>query len=311
VALYLRGRHILDLIGLSVTLFSCVFVGKIVLEYWQTWPSVNGIAFAGPLIALSLIYLCAIASVAAAWHQLLLWAGCRQISFFRAVLIYGMTQIAKYVPSNVVHYIGRYSQARKYGATIKEVAFSSVAEIGLIALSGVALAIAGNVDVLNQAIHIPTPVLWAGLGLSVLPVLFWRSTGAIVYRFKFFHGFDWSERGRLNVLATICCYFVFFLVSGVILFIILQWLASPALPPSLLNVVSVSALAWTLGFAVPGSPGGIGVREAVLVIALGDSVGTAQMGLIAVTYRGVTVLGDLWFFLICMLGSRMADRRTA
>ena len=59
-----RGRHILDLIGLSVTLFSCVFVGKIVLEYWQTWPSVNGIAFAGPLIALSLIYLCAIASVA-------------------------------------------------------------------------------------------------------------------------------------------------------------------------------------------------------------------------------------------------------
>jgi hypothetical protein len=45
--------------------------------------------------------------------------------------------------------------------------------------------------------------------------------------------------------------------------------------------------------AVPGSPGGI---------ALGDSVGTAQMRLIAVTYRGVTVLGDLWFFLICMLG---------
>jgi len=304
-------RRILDIVGILVTLASCAFVGKILIQYWQMPTAIDGYALAAPVIGLSVVYLGALVSVSAAWHQLLKWSGCRHISLLRSILIIGLTEIQKYIPTNVVHLVGRYLQATKNGATGREVGLSSVAEVGLIAFTGMAFAIFGNVDYLANATHVAAPVWWIALVVCFVPLVFWRTTGRLVSHFELFRTLDWSERGRLSVLISLACYAIFFLISGGIIFVLLLTLGPPSVTLNFLSVVSVAALAWVLGFAVPGSPGGLGVREAVLVFVLSSSVGAVPMGLIAIAYRGVTLLGDLWFFLICTFAARLIQRRAA
>ena len=52
------------------------------------------------------------------------------------------------------------------------------------------------------------------------------------------------------------------------------------------------ALAWIVGYVVPGAPGGLGLREAVLVLGMSPVVGEAEAMAIALAYRLVTVVAD-------------------
>jgi uncharacterized membrane protein YbhN (UPF0104 family) len=305
-----RRRRILDIVGILVTLASCAFVGKILIQYGQMPTAIDGRALAAPVIGLSVVYLGALVSLSVAWHQLLKWSGCRQISLVRSILIIGLTEIQKYIPTNVVHLVSRYLQAKKYGATGREVGLSSIAEVGLIAFTGMAFAVFGNVDYLANATHVVAPVWWVALVVCVVPLVFWRTTGRLVSHLEFFRTLDWSERGRLSVLISLACYAIFFLISGGIIFVLLLTLG-PSVTLNFLSVVSIAALAWVLGFVVPGSPGGLGVREAVLVFVLSLSAGAVPMSLIAIAYRGVTLLGELWFFLICTFAAHLIQRRAA
>ena len=59
-----------------------------------------------------------------------------------------------------------------------------------------------------------------------------------------------------------------------------------------LPLVPWIAAAWLLGFLIPGAPGGLGIREFVLVLGLTPLVGEAQAALDALMFRLVTVSGD-------------------
>ena len=62
----------------------------------------------------------------------------------------------------------------------------------------------------------------------------------------------------------------------------------------------IGALAWLVGFAMPGSSAGIGVREAVLIAALEGTLGAPASALIALALRLVTIGGDVVFFALGM-----------
>jgi hypothetical protein len=66
----------------------------------------------------------------------------------------------------------------------------------------------------------------------------------------------------------------------------IQWIAIPAY-----------AIAWLVGFAVPGASGGLGVREAVFLLLLEQGPASAMGLQVAVSTRVITTLGDLLFFL--------------
>ena len=60
------------------------------------------------------------------------------------------------------------------------------------------------------------------------------------------------------------------------------------------------AIAWAVGFVTPGAPAGIGVREALLLIVLGPTLGAADASLLILALRIATTLGDLLCFAIGM-----------
>jgi hypothetical protein len=57
--------------------------------------------------------------------------------------------------------------------------------------------------------------------------------------------------------------------------------------------------AWFIGYITPGAPGGVGVREAALVVLLGPSLGEATALSVAAGLRLLTMLGDLLLFVMC------------
>ncbi|MFL0770012.1 MAG: lysylphosphatidylglycerol synthase domain-containing protein [Prochlorococcus sp.] len=56
--------------------------------------------------------------------------------------------------------------------------------------------------------------------------------------------------------------------------------------------VSGFALAWTIGLVVPAAPGGLGVFEAVLLLALGAEVSEGPLLAVALSYRVIVTLAD-------------------
>ena len=54
------------------------------------------------------------------------------------------------------------------------------------------------------------------------------------------------------------------------------------------------SLAWAAGLIVPAAPGGLGVFEAVLLLRLGSSVPEAGLLAVALSYRLVVTLADVF-----------------
>ena len=60
----------------------------------------------------------------------------------------------------------------------------------------------------------------------------------------------------------------------------------------------IFSIAWLTGFVVPGAPGGIGVRETVIIFFIAPIIGEAQGVTVAIALRFVTLLGDIFYFMV-------------
>ena len=65
----------------------------------------------------------------------------------------------------------------------------------------------------------------------------------------------------------------------------------------ILLLTGAYAAAWVLGFIMPGAPGGLGVREAVLLAAFDPIYGSGVAVGLTLSPRLVTTLGDAALFL--------------
>jgi len=69
-------------------------------------------------------------------------------------------------------------------------------------------------------------------------------------------------------------------------------------------LTGIFAIAWVAGFIMPGAPGGLGVREAILVAILSSFYDSQIVVGIAVSLRVVTILGDGVAFIVGFVAGR-------
>ena len=91
--------------------------------------------------------------------------------------------------------------------------------------------------------------------------------------------------------------FIFFLIAGLLLVIIVNLFLDININ-LIAKLVVIFSISWLSGFIIPGAPGGIGVREAVIIFFITPIIGEAQSVAIAIALRFVTLLGDVWFLMI-------------
>ncbi len=223
-----------------------------------------------------------------------------------AIWILMLSQFGKYLPGNFAHYMGRVGLARMRGCAV---ASASIAIFIEMATSLLVAAIFGASVILtaparladNLAPWIPAREIAAPAVLALGLVLVVAGFSA---RRHWISRRAWAFPGLRAICASVLIAVANFLVLGLVLWLVLRTLAPDAAQP-LLFMAGVYACAWIIGTVTPGAPGGLGVREAILVLLLAPYCGEGVAVAAALFLRIATTLADLLSFLIGLVWRRM------
>lgn len=280
-------------LGAALTLLSIIFLAR---RAWllqgslaTVWPKGAGAGlFSGAV-------LCAGGGVAlvAAWRLLLARHGGGALPFGQAFRVYAGTQIAKYIPGNIFQYAGRHVAGWQAGIPHHALALSAIGEALGLACVAMALVLGG----LAATGQIPSAAGFAAAIACLASYPFVQRALRLVGR-----RWDKPEESltrphhwlREDCGALLAHTAFFGATAAAFLLSALPWKGLLAPAPG--TLVAACALAWLAGFATPGAPAGLGVRELVLVVALEESLGREGALGAAALFRGATTLGDLLLY---------------
>lgn len=226
-----------------------------------------------------------------------------------AIAVWARSQIAKYLPGNVFHYVWRQALGRRLGLRHETLVASHLLEMGSL-LAAAALVGAGGAALARSsaaaAVSLPLAAAAALVALLAWPLLdaALRRLPATAARMSALPRLAAGETLRLVAPAGLM-HGLFLAATGLVLVVLAGLVGaggaaagdagsgSLAVPALRLDGLWLYALAWVAGTLTPGAPGGLGVREAVLTLGLAGALGDARAALVAIALRVVTLLGDL------------------
>ena len=284
-----RMKPVVRIVGVIVSLGAFAFVGGAIyrsLDSLQQQLASPLFLFvvAGSVFAYAMILqLCGLA-----WHRLLTAIDDPSFGIGRALAIYGKTQIYKYLPSNVLHMVGRYRLARSAGASNKALAFAQIAELLTILLAAASIAALFARAVLVHALDergIDDPTLVNVLVVGGIAVLAVGATTIVRQRMT-----GTGRKAFVAAAVAFAIYILFFIGSGLLLAALCKSLSTAS---GVSELIGIGAAAWLVGFVIPGAPGGLGVRETILIAGLSAAgLPAVEATAVALGYRFVTTVGD-------------------
>jgi glycosyltransferase 2 family protein len=235
------------------------------------------------LLALVLFYgFISILLLPAAWRNLLNHFGVSTSKLW-CIRIFGLSQLAKYVPGSIFHLAGRQVMGVSAGLPGWPLAKSTLWDLLLTAMTGAFFGI------LIIPFYIPKFSIWYATGLFVLAIAVFMWMAA-----------HWFSRW---VAYAIGLYAIFLAFSGFIFVVILSLVTSTdsGVHLPIMGVCGAFVVAWLAGLLTPGAPAGAGIREIVLFTLLHSVVIQGDLLLAIILGRVVTVGGDFVFYCFSIL----------
>jgi glycosyltransferase 2 family protein len=207
-----------------------------------------------------------------------------------AIRTFLQTNLAKYLPSNLLHLYGRTLAAKTIGVPTGAASLSVILDSLLVIASGWIL---GLLSIPKQG------ALAAGLGLlTILVVIHPKSLrffmGKMKLSFKKRAGFEPLPEIKKYPLDLLLGEIFYVFLRGVAF--VLTVLAITAVPwAQIPRLISVYAIAWLTGYLTPGAPGGLGVYEITLIGLLDHTTNLQQaelLGAVAIS-RLVGTLAEM------------------
>ncbi len=221
------------------------------------------------------------------------------IGFLVALRHSAMLLVGKYLPGKIWGVVARERDLASTGCTSQQVYTATYIEQLLTLHSGAVLG-------LWALFLIDRPGWWQAslLALSVVSLIIIPQSHRLLMRWLGDGlGSRWQGTARLldNLSLSVVSYVKLFagyllqwLALGSIL-VTLQLVTTGVWPagPQLVLLVGVNAIAMIAGFLALFSPGGIGIREGVMVALLTPSLGLSQAMILSIMMRLVMVVADL------------------
>lgn len=236
------------------------------------------------VISLVLISTAANMLLPLSWRLLL---GERGVSVTRrwAVSIYGLSQLARYLPGNVLHYASRQALGVAGGVEAWSLARVAIIELALVAIAGSLCAL------------LAIPLLLPGISSGVSALLFVGAGTFVTVAIRAFAS-SATALAYLGYLLYVCwnaASFTFMLAMLV------------PLGEDALVLGGTYASAWLTGLMTPGAPAGMGVRESVSVALLGHRVDQNSLLLALLAARAVGIVADVMTFCIASVLRRRQE----
>ena len=265
----------------------------------------------GPMLIMSVGYGASLILLVVAWGRCLFSGKTFRTNLAVLVEVYGLSNLAKYLPGGIFHLAGRQVLVSQLGWKQLSVAAATTIELVLHVLVSAAIAVClisiapeyrqSMLDFAGQSIGIRTVVL-AGIILALIGGLWlklpeqFNKLGSVVVDWKCFP-------------IAIALQAIFFVCMAMLFAATLDMTGQRELNDQAVLVLSgVYLLSWILGLLTPGAPGGLAVREAIFVL-LSGKLGFAVDAMLAacIMMRIVTTVGEVW--LAVLAGSLKAVSR--
>jgi uncharacterized membrane protein YbhN (UPF0104 family) len=254
------------------------------LRLWQLWEK-HPVNFdrvdLGLFVAAVFVSAVAVSGYGLVWPVILRRLGVR--ASLAWVTLFFKSQLGKYLPGSVWQYAGRVGLARARGVSTQTAIASLIIEV---TVSALAAGVVGAVVLpLRWAV-----VLW--LLLIAVVVIAGRRSGGWQFALPARFDRELASRALRSLPSTGGLYLLVWFAYGAAF-----WLTGRALfavSISQLPVyIGVFALSWLAGLVAVFAPGGIGVREAVIVALLSSRLGESQAIVLAATSRIILTAMDL------------------
>ncbi|MFT6955213.1 MAG: uncharacterized membrane protein YbhN (UPF0104 family) [Halieaceae bacterium] len=281
------GKKVVRGIGSALTVGGIIFVVYRLVDYGAdidpqkvdsvSWTILGFLSFAYCLASIFLVL---------AWREILASLD-EQISFVTALKLYGISQIAKYLPGNVFHLGSRQALGMAEGLAGWKLGKSVFGEFALLIVAALFFFI-----LILPKFGVTMP--WQNAFLLFI-------VGVIV--------------ACLFVLRLVGVHFsksllylvIFFALVGMVFYFVAMQMSDIYLFPVQL-FVGAFVISWLAGFLTPGSPAGMGVRELILLMLLKGVMVEADLLIAILLARGVSVLGDIWLLIVARLSSIFCRR---
>lgn len=199
---------------------------------------------------------------------------------------------AKYIPGKIVGLAGAIYLFKSYGISTRIAASVMVLHVGLTVLIGFLVVLVGSIWTPFVSLSSPLGGAVAGSVLIGMVSLHPRILAALLrylpgHRTK---DYDFPDPGHYAI--TIAIVTVQWVLSGIALWLCLR-AVHPLSTQVLPMVITSSALAMVVGVLAVFAPGGLGVREGILLLALDPYAPSAVIGVAVVSIRLVQVLVDV------------------
>ena len=279
------------LIGTIVTVIALVFVVKKIVTMDVDWSMFASGRLIAMITGCVLIQTAVILFMSMPWVRFVRILSGTNIPMKDALPVYTKSNLMKYVPGNVFQYV--------------DIVCSMLTPLLLI----VVLMGKNMLELIRTYRNNFLIVL--GVGVAVLLLLF------LVLRWKFREPLQrYFEKYRkllnrkilLRVLGVFLLYVVQYIISTAMYAIPAAFLFD--VPGDKLGLfLGTYLFSWIVGFITPGAPGGIGIREAVMIMMCGSFLDMNTIMLYAVTLRIISTFGDIAAFLIGMLLEQVWKRQ--
>lgn len=203
--------------------------------------------------------------------------------------IYHTSQIAKYIPGSIWHFLSRYFAYKQKGFSFTEIKNALIIEnLFLVAsafLFGTVILIFKNSTFLNQ--------------LFLNYYIWFMSAGAVFFicaLVVYFTGntkvTDWLRKininGLIKVIFALCCIWI---TLGYSFYILVEPFFKESV--TILEITGLFTLAFGLGYITPFAPAGIGIRESVLVFGLSSLINSDIAVIITIFSRILYLLVEI------------------
>ena len=233
------------------------------------------------------------------WKRFLSYLTKRELNTREIICVYLKANITKYLPGNVFQYVGRNVLGKEKGILHKTLITASVMELVIISISTLFFAIFFSMNHMETIYEVMIKYANEKIIMMVLFICGIVIIGMLLMNKNVIKKYL-SVKNLRCVLEGMGLYFVSNIISCVILCGIFHCVLMNTL--SFKDIAFANAVSWLAGYVVPGSPGGIGVRELVFIF-LFEGYASREIVIVAIVlFRLCGIMGDVisWLFAIGM-----------
>ena len=288
-------KKILSFLGKALTVLSLVFIVVVVLKFDIDFTIIIKPKVLIGILICSIILASSVVFNSIAWSKLLNVFTHQKLILREVIDVYSKANLGKYLPGNIMHYVSRNVYGSKYGISQKDMVYATVMEValkvvsaGIISLLFLNKRISSILEQIQVDLSISISFVVTGIAIIVIMI-----GGIVFWRFR-----SIGLRSLKPIGCSMILYSVIFLINAGVFIAATNFISNTVTGDVLLYATGIYIIAWLIGYLAPGAPGGIGIKEGIMILLLSNIYSLEVITLVSVIVRIITVIADILAYIM-------------